>query len=144
MAVAKVHLAGCLSLVRPVSMNDAAAGEWLNVAARELRSFPPSVIEQACSAARRSCGHHAKILPFVVEECERIETDFARMRDAAQVTPLRQRDPERRKMSYSEILDNERWLNTPGEMQAKLRQMGLKHGALIEDGDKVRYVSELR
>jgi hypothetical protein len=80
----------------------------------------------------------------VVEECERIEAEFVRMRDAAKVTPLRKRDPERRKLAYSEILDNERWLNTIGEMQARMRKMGLKCGALIEDGANVRYVSELR
>lgn len=144
MAVAKVHLAACLSLVRPVSMTDDAAVEWISVAARELSGFPPSVIEQACSAAKRKCAHHAKILPFVSEECGRIETEFARMRDTAQVIPLLRRDPPRRKLAYSDILDNERWLNAPGDAQARLRKLGLKCGALIEDDGEVRYVNELR
>lgn len=143
-AVAKVHLAACLSLVRPVSMSDAAAMEWINVAAVELTRFPPSVIEQACSAAKRNCGHHAKILPFVAEECERLETDFARMREAATAIPLSRREPERRRMSFSEILDNERWLNTPGEAQARMRGLGLSMGTLIEEGGQVRYASDLR
>lgn len=142
--MAKVHLAACLALVRPVSMSDEAAVEWISVAARELSGFPPSVIEQACSAAKRKCGHHAKILPFVSEECERIEVEFHRMRDAAQVIPLERRDPQRRKLAFSEILDNERWLNAPGEQQASLRKLGLKMGTLIEEGGLVRYAHDLR
>src|SRR5690606_29528576 len=106
-AVAKVHLAACLALVRPVSMTDEAAVEWISVASRELSSFPPSVIEQACSAAKRKIGHHAKILPFVTEECERLEAEFWRLREQATALPPQRRDPERRKLTYSEILDNE-------------------------------------
>lgn len=142
--MAKVHLAACLALVRPVSMPDEAAVEWISVAARELAGFPPSVIEQACSSAKRHCSHHAKILPFVTEECERIETDFWRIRETARAIPFQQRDPERPKLSYSQILDNERWLNTPGEAQVRMRRLGLELGALIEEGGKVRYVHELR
>jgi hypothetical protein len=143
-AVARVHLSACLALVRPVTMTDAAAVEWITVAARELKGFAPSVIEQACSGAKRHCGHHAKILPFVSEECERIDAEFARMRDAAHVIPLLRREPESHKLTYAEILDNEKWLNTIGETQAQMRKMGLKCGALIEDAGAVRYVSELR
>lgn len=142
--MAKVHLAACLALVRPVTMTDQAAMEWINVASRELSGFPPSVIEQACSAAKRNCGHHAKILPFVSEECERIEAEFHRMRDAARVAVLPRRDPEHPKLAYSEILDNERWLNMPGEQQASLRKLGLKMGALIEHDGEVRYAHDLR
>lgn len=140
--MAKVHLAACLSLVRPVSMTDEAAVEWISVAARELSGFAPSVIEQACSAAKRKCGHHAKILPFVAEECERIEVEFSRMRDAAEVVSLLRREPPRLRLSYSDVLDNERWLNSPGG--AHLRTLGLTCGALVEDQGQLRYVPELR
>lgn len=143
-AVAKVHLAACLALVRPVTMTDEAAVEWITVASRELAGFPPSVIEQACSSAKRHCSHHAKILPFVTEECERIEADFWRMREAAKTIPFQHREPEHPKLSFSQILDNERWLNTPGEQQARLRKLGLKIGALIEDEGQVRYAHDLR
>lgn len=146
---AKAHLAACLALVRPVSMTDDAALEWINVAAKELRGFPPSTVEQACSEARRKCSHHAKILPFVVEECERLETEFAKAARNARLqalprTPYIHREPEPVKLRPEEIADNERWLNTVGDEQAKLRRIGLGNGALVMEGDRVRYAPDLR
>jgi hypothetical protein len=48
----------------------------------------------------------------------------------------------RPRLTAVEMESNERWLNSvPG---AQMRSMGLKCGALIEVGGKVRYVSELR
>jgi len=146
LTAARVHLAACLALVRPVSMSDAAAAEWVEVAAREVAGYAPSVIEQACAVARKHCGHHGKIVPKVVEECERLEVEFRRHREQASAPPLLAKAPAPRPAPQPwEIEDNERWLNTPGETQAKLRTLGLANGALIDDGvARVRYAPDLR
>lgn len=145
-----MHLAACLALVRPVTMTDQAAMEWIKVAAKELTSYPPSVVEQASSAARRACSHHAKLLPFIVEECEKLEAQFYNRQRAAAAAeriaarPKRDDPPLPPPISRDEILDNERWLNTSGERQEKLRRMGLTVGALVEEGGQVRYAPDLR
>jgi hypothetical protein len=48
----------------------------------------------------------------------------------------------RPRLTAAELESNERWLNSVAG--AQMRTMGLKCGALIEDGERVRYVSELR
>ncbi len=59
------QLSANFALVRPVTMSEDAAAEWLAVAATELNGYRRDQIEQALSAARRECTHHGQILPFV-------------------------------------------------------------------------------
>lgn len=67
-------LTSCLYLVRPVGMSDADAAIWLRTAARELEHLPIDLLADACSAAKRTCDHHAKIVPTIIREtAERLE-----------------------------------------------------------------------
>lgn len=61
------HIAANLALVRPVSMNDEAAAEWLAVAATELDGYVFADVKAALSKARATCTHHGQILPTVLQ-----------------------------------------------------------------------------
>lgn len=63
-------LASCLMLVKPVGMSDADAQGWLNVAAGEVEHLPLDILQQGCSAARRTCTHHGQIVPAILREAE--------------------------------------------------------------------------
>lgn len=64
------QLAANLALVRPVSMTDDAAADWLAVAASELDGFSCSDVSDALSQARRICTHHGQIVPQVIKSME--------------------------------------------------------------------------
>lgn len=59
-------LAGCLALVRPVGMSEAAAAEWLAVAAGELAGYSRPLVLAGMADARKRCTHHAQIVPHVI------------------------------------------------------------------------------
>ncbi len=61
------QLAACFALVRPVSMNDEAAAEWLAVAVNELAGYELPRLRQGFAAARRQCTHHGQIIPTIFE-----------------------------------------------------------------------------
>lgn len=69
-AAVTAHLTGCLALVRPVGMSDADVGDWLRVAAREVGHLPPELLAEGCAVARRTCTHHAHIVPTIIRETE--------------------------------------------------------------------------
>lgn len=64
------QLSACLALVRPVSMSDDAATEWLTVAAAEISGVSRSRLNAACRTARRECTYHGQILPTILRELE--------------------------------------------------------------------------
>ena len=64
------QLSGCLTLVRPVSMSDDMASEWLAVAANEVLGFAeqrPARFKAACERVRRECSHHGQIVPTILK-----------------------------------------------------------------------------
>jgi hypothetical protein len=63
-------LTSCLALVRPVGMGDHEAEGWLRVALGEVREFPLQTLSFAAKHARRTCTHHAQIVPTIVKFCE--------------------------------------------------------------------------
>lgn len=67
------HLAGCLALVRPVSMSEEAAAEWLAVAAAELAGYSKRAVIEALSEARQGCTFHGQIVPFAIEAMKRAQ-----------------------------------------------------------------------
>lgn len=67
------RLAACLALVRPVSMTEEAAAEWLAVAATELDGYARYTVEDALADARRNCTHHGQIIPHAVRHMEASE-----------------------------------------------------------------------
>lgn len=64
------QLSACLALVRPVSMSEDAAAEWLAVAAGELTGYRRLSVEAALSDARQRCTYHGQILPHVIKYME--------------------------------------------------------------------------
>lgn len=61
------ELVACLALVAPVGMTEEAKRDWLKVAWKELKHLPADVLSAGCSQARKSCDHHAKIVPAIIE-----------------------------------------------------------------------------
>lgn len=68
------QLAACLALVRPVSMTEDAAAEWLAVAASELSGYLRISVEAGLSDARQRCTHHGQIVPHVIKYMEASNT----------------------------------------------------------------------
>lgn len=64
------ELAACFALVRPVSMTDDAAAEWLAVAASELAGYRAGLLKIGMAAARKTCTHHGQIIPAIIREME--------------------------------------------------------------------------
>lgn len=140
---AAAHLAACLALVRPVTMSDSAVSEWLTVAVAAVKSYPAIAIEKACKLAQRECFDHRKIVPAVIAECERLANETAELERHRAIPGKREALPAPRP-TLAEIEANERWLNTPGDTQAKLRSMGLETGALETVNGRVKYIPALR
>lgn len=137
-------LFACLALVRPVGMSDGAAKEWVKIATGRVKELPAVRVVAACAGVQRECSHHARIVPMIFEQCQRMAADDAdldRERSQPRLPP-----PERKAWypTLEEIADNERWLNTPGEAQSKLRAAGLKCGALRLIDGRAHYISEVR
>lgn len=61
------QLSACLALVRPVSMSEDAAAEWLAVAAGELAGYSKLMVEAGLSDARQTCTYHGQIVPHVIK-----------------------------------------------------------------------------
>ncbi len=68
------QLSACLALVRPVSMSEDAAAEWLAVAAGELAGYSRTSLEAGMSDARQRCTHHGQIVPHVIKYMEASNT----------------------------------------------------------------------
>lgn len=63
-----------LNLVRAVGMNDEMASDWLASAVVELRELPDSAFLAGVQHARRTCTHHAQIVPTVLAEGGKAQT----------------------------------------------------------------------
>lgn len=68
------QLSASLALVRPVSMSEDAAAEWLAVAAGELAGYSRLSVEGALSDARQRCTYHGQIVPHVIKYMEDTST----------------------------------------------------------------------
>lgn len=54
-------------MVRPVSMSDEAASDWVAVAAAELSRFPAWWVIGGLKAARLEASHHGQIVPLTMK-----------------------------------------------------------------------------
>lgn len=118
-------LTSCLALVRPVGMTPDEVEDWLSVALGEVMDIPGDALEIGCSAARRSCTHHAQIVPAIIREAAPI---IERNRRIAALPTLTWNEPER---LPPPALTQE----TVDAMPEKLIKIGLSCGALIRDAD---------
>jgi hypothetical protein len=64
------QLAACLALVRPVSMSEEAAAEWLAVAASELAGYQRWLVMSGLTEARKHCTFHGQIIPTAIKHME--------------------------------------------------------------------------
>ena len=55
----------CLTLVRPASMSDEAASDWVAVAAGQLADLSEYEIRKGANAARNECQFHSQIIPAI-------------------------------------------------------------------------------
>lgn len=59
------ELMACLTLVRPTSMSDEAASDWVAVAAGQLSDLSEHEIRRGANAARNECQFHSQIIPAI-------------------------------------------------------------------------------
>lgn len=55
----------CLTLVRPPSMSDEAASDWVAVAAGQLSDLSDYEIRKGANVARNECTFHSQIIPTI-------------------------------------------------------------------------------
>lgn len=122
-------LTSCLSLVRPVGMSEGEAEDWLSVAVGEVLNYPAHVLQAAASEARRTCTHHAQIVPAIIKAAEAAAPRHDPLVSAVQGVPsiasvTALPAPDRR--ITQEMVE---------AMSPELVRMGLTCGALIRDAD---------
>lgn len=69
-----------LNLVRPVGMNDEVASDWLASGLAEFRHLSDAAYLAGVRIARRTCTHHAQIVPTILEEGEKAQATTASQR----------------------------------------------------------------
>ena len=102
------QLSACLALVRPVSMSDDAADEWLAVAASDLSHFPADLLAEACKAARLECQYHGQLVPFIAKR-------------AGERFGYRQTIAGPPRIPRERRIEQQRWQPEPGEFE-RIRQ----------------------
>lgn len=66
-------------------MTEGEAADWLRVAVREVLQYPSHVLREAAVTARRTCTHHAQIIPALIAEADEL---FAMARKLAVPPPV--------------------------------------------------------
>lgn len=118
------EMTACLALVRPVGMSADEAEDWLAVAAQSLQHLPQRILSLACVEARRTCTHHAQIVPAIIAaaepelERERRISEYGYVPVARQIAP-----PQRREMTQADV----------DRLPAYLVNLGLTAGHLVRD-----------
>ena len=124
------HLAGCLAIVRPVSMTDEMAEEWISVGANDLKGrFPNDILEEACRLAREEADHHSKMLKAIIANARQL-LERQRHRSRGEIVAL----PAPRKAPPLTESDLE-FLNGDGQLARSMRRIGIAAGSLIENED---------
>lgn len=59
------ELMACLTLVRPASMSDDAASDWVAIAAGQLSDLTEHEIRKGANVARNECQFHSQIIPTI-------------------------------------------------------------------------------
>lgn len=93
-----------LALVRPVSMTDEQAEEWLMVAAKEIAHIPADILADACAKARRKNTHHGQIVPTLIAESEE-RIAYRRTIHAPRIPPERRIEEQRWKPDKNELAE---------------------------------------
>lgn len=67
---AMLELTRCLILCAPSGMSVNERGDWLAVAWTEICDIPAAALAEACSAARKTVDHPAKLIPAIIREAD--------------------------------------------------------------------------
>lgn len=112
-------------------MTDAAAGEFLTIAAAEVAEFPVDILAAACRHVRRTATFPSQIVPMLVEDCERAVAlrRFLERRDR----PALPAPPEFDRPALPPMTQRE-----VDKLPSYLVTIGLACGALVERKGKVR------
>ena len=62
-----------LALLRPVSMSDETASDWLAAAIAETADMPDALFRQGVSEARKSCTFHGQLVPAIRAPQKRVD-----------------------------------------------------------------------
>lgn len=65
-----MELTRCLILCAPSGMSGEERGDWLAIAWAEVRDLPALAFIEACSIARKTVDHPAKLVPAIIREAE--------------------------------------------------------------------------
>lgn len=127
---AVAQLTSCLCLVRPVGMTEQEAEDWLSVALGEVLHYPRSVFVTAAAHARRTCTHHAQIVPAIIRHCEEAAPSADPLVKAVAGVPAYSPGtalpaPAKRRLTQADV----------DSMSPELIGIGLICGALVRDGD---------
>ena len=71
----------CLTLVRPASMSDEAASDWVAVAAGQLSDLSDYEVRKGANAARNECQFHSQIIP-AIRRANDAGADYRKQSDA--------------------------------------------------------------
>lgn len=116
-------LTSCLALVRPVGMTPMEVDAWLMVAADELSDLPADILEIGCGHARRTCTHHAQIIPAIIKETEPMMRTRREMAAMPKLTIVPRPALPRRDMTQADV----------DAMQPFIRDLGIAAGWLQRD-----------
>jgi len=74
-------------------MTAAEAEDWLGVAVGEVLQYPAAVLHEAAVEARRTCTHHAQIVPTLTAAAEERMEHYRRMAELSAPVPVQALPP---------------------------------------------------
>lgn len=107
-------------------MSDNEALDWLGVAEGEVLHYPIGVLDYAASEARRTCTHHAQIIPTIIAAAEERMAHHRRMADLS--TPI-----DLPRLPPPPVLSDEEFERIVAERGVAL-SAHLDRGAIISNG----------
>lgn len=92
------------ALVRPVSMSDETASDWLAAALAETSVLDDDEFSECCAAARRECSYHGQIVPRMMrDKVDRLADVKAFSEKLARIAPAWQPESDKRLSDNSEV-----------------------------------------
>lgn len=81
-----IELGRCLTLCAPSGMSSDERGTWLATAWAEIQHMPAAALLIACSEARKTVEHPAKLIPTIIRQSEPYASQLRRrlVREEAQ------------------------------------------------------------
>lgn len=108
-------------------MGDGEAVDWLSVALGEVNHYPADVLDYATAEARRTCTHHAQIVPAVIAAAEERMAHRRRMAELSAPIDLP-------KLPAPPLLSDEEFDRIVSERGLALSSH-LDRGVIISNGD---------